>query len=90
MEIFNTEKQLVGTPILRVDNFHTFGHTFNFTDLGMTTKADDGASWHRSYINQEKQFKGSTDIGITLKYCGFLLNDVKQIGIKSTTSQGEH
>ena len=76
VEILETEKQLVGTscvpPILRVNNFHTFGHTFEFIDLGMTTKADDRASWHRSYINQEKQFKCSTDIGITLKYCDFL------------------
>ena len=75
MEFFNTEKQLVGKsyvpPILRVNNFHTFGHTFEFTDPGMSTKADDGASWHRFYINQEKQFKGSTDIGITLKYYDF-------------------
>ena len=37
VEIFNTEKQLLGksclTPTLRVNNFHTFGHTFDFTLL---------------------------------------------------------
>ena len=37
VEFFNTVKQLVGKsclpPILRVNNFHTFGHTFDFTLL---------------------------------------------------------